>query len=274
VTPGYFTALGASLKRGRYFTESDDLTKPRVAIVNEAMARVHFPNQDPLGQQLSYLSDPPVPIAIVGIVADIRQGPLDAPIPPVLYIPFNQNTGTFLGLVVRSSQSGTSLLAALSDAVRGINPDIVITAAQTMNDRIHLSQSAYLHRSSAWLVGGFAALALLLGVIGLYGVIAYSVAQRTREIGVRIALGAQRRSVYELVLGEAGRLIALGTATGLVLSVAAGGLLRGLLFGVSAWDVPTLAGVATVLASAALLASYLPARRAAAVNPVEALRTE
>lgn len=274
VTPGYFTTLGANLTRGRYFTESDDLTKPRVAIVNEAMARVYFPNQDPLGQQLSYLSDPPVPIEIVGIVADVREGPLDAPIPPVLYIPFNQSPSAFLGLVVRSSQSATSSLAALSDAVRGIDPNIVITAAQSMNDRIQLSQSAYLHRSSAWLVGGFAALALLLGVIGLYGVIAYSVGQRTREIGVRIALGAQRRSVYELVLGEAGKLIALGTATGLVLSVAAGGSLRGLLFGVSSWDVPTLAGVATVLASAALLASYLPARRAAAINPVEALRTE
>ena len=143
-----------------------------------------------------------------------------------------------------------------------------------MSDRINESPAAYLHRSSAWLVGGFAALALLLGVIGLYGVIAYSVGQRTREIGVRIALGAQRRSVYELVLGEAGWLMALGTATGLVGSVGAATLMRGLLFGVSSWDVPTLAGVAVVLASSALLASYLPARRAASVDPVEALRTE
>jgi ABC-type antimicrobial peptide transport system permease subunit len=114
----------------------------------------------------------------------------------------------------------------------------------------------------------------LLGVIGLYGVIAYSVGQRTREIGVRIALGAQRRSVYELVLGEAGGLIALGTVTGLVCSVAVATLMRGLLFCVRSWDLPTLAGVAVVLASSALLASFLPARRAAAVNPVDALRTE
>jgi predicted permease len=274
VSSGYFTTVGATLQRGRYFTEDEDVKKPRVAIINEAMVRAHFPNEDPLGKQLSYLSDPPVPIEIVGIVADIREGPLDAPIPPALYIPFNQSAGNFLGVVVRTSHSEASLLPALSDAVRGINPNIVITAAQTMTDRIHLSQSAYLHRSSAWLVGGFAALALLLGVIGLYGVIAYSVGQRTREIGVRIALGAQRRSVYELVLGEAGGLIALGTVTGLVCSVAVATLMRGLLFGVQTWDLPTLAGVAAVLASSALLASYLPARRAAAVNPVDALRTE
>jgi ABC-type antimicrobial peptide transport system permease subunit len=123
-------------------------------------------------------------------------------------------------------------------------------------------------------VGGFAGLALLLGVIGLYGVISYSVGQRTREIGVRMALGAQPRSVYELVLGEAAWLIGLGTVTGLVSSVAAATVMRGLLFGVRSWDVPTLLAVAAVLGTAALLASYLPARRAASVNPVEALRTE
>jgi len=274
VTSGYFTALGAKLQRGRYFTDEEDLSKPRVAIINEAMARAHFPNEDPLGKQLSYLSDPPVPMEIVGIVADIREGPLDAPVPPALYIPFNQSTGTFLGVVVRTSQAPTSLLPTLADTVRGINPHIVVTATQTMNDRIHLSPSAYLHRSSAWLVGGFAGLALVLGVIGLYGVIAYSVGQRTREIGVRIALGAQRQAVLGLILGEAGWLVALGTAAGLVLSLGAGGLLRGLLFEVSSWDLPTLVLVGVVLAGSALLASYLPARRAAAVNPMDALRTE
>jgi ABC-type antimicrobial peptide transport system permease subunit len=211
---------------------------------------------------------------IVGIIEDLREGPLDAPIPPVLYLPLNQNAGNYLGVAVRTSQAGSSLLPTIADAIRSIHPEIVITASQTMSARIYESPAAYLHRSSAWLVGGFAALALVLGVIGLYGVIAYSVGQRTREIGVRIALGAQRRSVYELVLGEAGGLVALGTAAGLVCSVGAATLMRGLLFGVSSWDAPTLAGVAVVLASSALLASYLPARRAASVDPVVALRTE
>jgi predicted permease len=274
VSPGYFKAIGAKLQRGRYFTESDDGSRPRVAIINHAMARQYFPDEEPLGKQLSYLSDPPVPMEIVGVVEDIREGPLDAAIPPALYIPFNQSAGNFLGVVVRTSLAGPLLLPTLAEAVRAINPNIVITSSQTMSERIYSSPSAYLHRSAAWLVGGFATVALILGVIGLYGVIAYSVGQRTREIGVRIALGAERRSVYELVLGEAGWLIGLGTLAGLACSVATATLMRGLLFGVRSWDVPTLIVVAGVLGTSALLASYLPARRAASIDPVAALRTE
>jgi macrolide transport system ATP-binding/permease protein len=131
-----------------------------------------------------------------------------------------------------------------------------------------------LHRFSAWLVGGFAAMALVLGVVGLYGVIAYSVSQRTREIGVRMALGAQRSSVYSLVLRQAGWLTFVGIAIGLACSIAASTLIRKLLFGVEAWDAATLIGVALLLGSAAMAASFLPARRAASVNPVEALRAE
>ena len=143
-----------------------------------------------------------------------------------------------------------------------------------MQQRIDDSQAAYIHRSAAYLMAGFAALALVLGVVGLYGVIAYSVSQRTREIGVRMALGAPRGSVYSLVLGEAGRLTALGIGAGLVCSVGTATLMRKLLFGTAAWDAGTLLGVAAVLAVSALAASYIPARRAASVNPVEALRAE
>ncbi len=143
-----------------------------------------------------------------------------------------------------------------------------------MTQRINDSPAAYLHRSAAYLVGGFAVLALVLGVVGLYGVIAYSVSQRTREIGVRMALGAQRASVYQLVMKEAGRLTAMGIAAGLVRSVGTAMLIRGLLFGVKAWDASTLGVVAGVLAASAMLASFVPARRAASVNPVEALRAE
>ena len=143
-----------------------------------------------------------------------------------------------------------------------------------MNEKIHDSQSAYLHRSSAWLVGGFAGLALLLSVVGLYGVIAYSVSRRTREIGIRMALGAGRSSVYQLILKEAGWLTAIGIMAGLVSSLAATTLMRTLLFEVRTWDVPTLGAVAGILGICALLASFVPARRAAAVNPTEALRLE
>jgi macrolide transport system ATP-binding/permease protein len=274
VSAGYFNTLGAKLLRGRHFEELEDVSKPRVGIVNQAFVRQYFPGEDALGKQLSFLSTPPVPIEIVGVVEDIREGPLDAAIPPVLYIPFNQSTDRAFGVVTRTSQPGGSLLPALAAAIKQIDPDIVTIGGQTMTDRIHNSPSAYLHRSSAWLVGGFAALALLLGLVGLYGVVAYSVSQRPREIGVRMALGAQPSAVYRLILKEAGWLTAVGIVLGLGCSVGAATLMRGLLFGVRSWDIPTLAVVACGLGLAALLASYIPARRAASVNPVEALRAE
>lgn len=143
-----------------------------------------------------------------------------------------------------------------------------------MTAKISQSPSVYVHRSAAWLTGAFAAVAFLLSVIGLYGVVAYSVTQRTREIGVRIALGAERATVYQLILREAGRLTISGVILGLACSLAATGLLRSLLYGVRSWDVPTLVGVAAALGISALLASYIPARRAASVNPVDALRAE
>jgi ABC-type antimicrobial peptide transport system permease subunit len=160
------------------------------------------------------------------------------------------------------------------DTVHQIDPGLVADEQDTMLNRINTSQAAYLHRSAAWLVGGFAGMALLIGSIGLYGVIAYSVAQRTREIGVRMALGAQRTSVYRIILSEAGWLAICGTVGGAIVSVASVRLLRTLLFGVRPWDITTLLTVASLLIASALLASYLPARRAASINPVEALRAE
>ena len=274
VSPRYFTALGAKLSRGRYFREDEDTSKPRVAIINQAMARKYFPGEDPVGKQLAYVSIPRPPLEIVGIIEDIKEGPLDETIPPVLYIPFLQELQNNFTLVVRTAQAEQSLLPALAAIIRQIDPAIVTYRGVTMIDKIHDSQSAYLHRSSAWLVGGFAALALLLSGVGLYGVIAYSVSRRTREIGIRMALGACRSSVYRLILKEAGRLTAIGIIAGLASSLGATTLMRTLLFEVRSWDVPTLAAVAAILAISALLASFLPARRAAAVNPTDALRLE
>jgi predicted permease len=274
VSSAYFTTLGAKLLRGRYFSENEDAAKPRVAIINRALARQFFPGEDPIGKQISGLATPAKPVEIVGVVEDIKEGGLDTANRPVLYFPFNQDPGNYFILVVRTSQAGSSLLPALSAAIHQINPGIVTAAGAAMTDQINNSQSAYLHRSSAWLVGSFAALALLLGVVGLYGVVAYSVSQRTREIGVRMALGAKRGSVYRLILKEAGWLTAVGVAMGLITSLGAATLMRGLLFSVRSWDVPTLAIVAVGLGVSALLASFLPARRAAAINPIEALRAE
>jgi len=166
------------------------------------------------------------------------------------------------------------VLPTLAAAVHRIDPSIATSDATTMTKMVNDSYSAYLHRSSAWLMGGFAGVALLLSVIGLYGITAYSVSQRTREIGVRMALGAQRSSVYRLVLKEAGWLIGVGMVGGLGCSVGAALLMRKLLFDTETWDASVLAGVTVVLTMSALLASYIPARRAASVNPVDALRAE
>ncbi len=272
VSPTYFATVGAKLARGRYFREDEDGTKPAVAIVNQAFARQHFAGEEVLGRHVSYLSTPPVPIEIVGVVEDIREGPLDAAIPPVLYIPFYQSPDRFFSLMVRTSQSEAALLPAMAAKIR--QAGVVSMGGMTMSERLEQTPSAVLHRTSAWLVGGFAAAALVLGLVGLYGVVAYSVSQRTREIGVRMALGARPSAVYRLILGEAGWLTGFGLLLGLVASVGAATLIQGLLFGVSSWDLPTLGMVAVGLGFAALLASFVPARRAAAINPVDALRAE
>ena len=275
VSPDYFTALRAKLIRGRYFTDADDTTKPNVVIINQALERQYFPGEDPIGKQIGDTALSPNSIMeIVGIVDDIREGSLDDDIWPAIYVPFNQSPDTYFSVVARTSQAEQSVLPTLIAAIHQIDTSIGTIGESTMTDRINDSQTAYLHRSSAWLVGGFAVLALLLSVIGLYGVVAYSVSQRTREIGIRMALGAQPKSVYRLILREAGWLTGMGIAVGLACCVPAATLIRHLLFGVNSWDVPTLATVAVVLGISALLASFIPAHRAASVNPVEALRAE
>jgi len=275
VSSGYFQTLQSQLLRGRYFAENEDKSKPEVVIISETMAKQYFPDENPVGKQIAFDIDKPKEyLQIVGVVKSLQEGQLDADPRGAMYVPYNQGPDSFFSVVVRTSQSEEAILPALTSIVRQIDPNIATYGASTMVERIHDSPSAYLHRSAAWLVGGFASLALLLGLVGLYGVIAYSVSQRTREIGVRMALGAQRSSVYRLVLGEAGWLTIIGIIAGLAVSLAATMLMRQLLFGVRAWDVTTLIAVAVMLAICALVASYLPAKRAASVNPVEALRAE
>jgi macrolide transport system ATP-binding/permease protein len=275
VSSEYFTTIKARLLRGRYFADAEDASKPGVVVINQTLARQYFPGQDPLGKKIvHYDLDPKSMREIIGIVDDIKEGPLDSEIWPAVYYPLNQAPTPYFTLVVRTSQAEQSILPTLVSTIHQIDPNIGTSDEATMTQRINDSQTAYLHRSSAWLVGGFASLALLLGAVGLYGVIAYSVSQRTREIGVRMALGAQRGSVYRLILTEAGWLTAGGITIGLGCSLVAASLMGKLLFGVHAWDVSTLAAVVMVLAASALLASYVPAHRAASVNPLEALRAE
>ena len=275
VSSEYFQTLQATLLRGRYFTDAEDASKPRVAIINQAFAKQYFPGEDPIGKKIgdTDLSQKSI-TEVIGIVDNIKDGPLESETWPTVYYPFNQSPETYLSVVARTSQAEQSVLPAMVATVHRIDPDLGTMGEATMTQRINLSPSAYLHRSSAWLVGGFAVLALLLGVVGLYGVVAYSVSRRTREIGVRMALGAERKAVYRLILKEAGWLTVLGIVAGLLCSIAAASLMQKLLFGIRSWDLPTLVVVAAVLAVSALIGSYIPARRAASVNPVEALRVE
>jgi len=275
VSVGLFATLQVRLKNGRFFSDADDVGKPKVMMINQAFAQKYFPGEDPIGKRVGDTELTPTSIReIIGVVENIKEAGLDQEQWPTEYEPFDQSPDSYFSLVLRTSQDAGSILPALSPLIHSVNPNVGVDSERTMQGRIDDSEAAYIHRSAAYLVGGFAALALLLGVVGLYGVIAYSVSQRTREIGVRMALGAQRSSVYKLVLGEAAKLIGVGVVVGLAGSVGAAMLMGKLLFGVQAWDAGTLISVAVVLGAAAMMASYFPARRAASVNPTEALRAE
>jgi macrolide transport system ATP-binding/permease protein len=274
VSAGFFGTIQARLLLGRMFQDDEDGSKPLVAIVNQALVRRYFGGGKAVGQSIYYDWDPKHPMQVVGVVADIKEGPLQGANSPAVYRPVYQQMTSWPTILVRTRESESAVLPRVADAIHRIDPFIAVSGGESMQDRIARSPTAYLHRSAAYLAGAFAAVALLLSVVGLYGVVAYSVSQRTREIGLRMALGAGQYTVERLILSEAGLLTALGLVFGLAGSLAGATLLRNLLFGVSAWDLPTLIGVAAVLGFSALLASYIPARRAASVNPVEALRTD
>jgi macrolide transport system ATP-binding/permease protein len=240
-------------------------------IINNTAAQRYFRGDNPIGQSIAIGGAGSPLREIVGVVADIKDGPPESPPHPAAYVPFDQSAFT---LVVRSAQAEHTVFPSVVAAVHDVKPGLLVHGQTTMSEQMRRLPSTSLNRSSAWLVGGFASIAFMLSAVGLYGVIAYTASQRAREIGVRIALGAQRRSVYWLVMGDAARLVSLGAALGVVGAVALGTLMPHLLFAVESWDPAILAAASTALIISALLASYLPARRAVFVNPVEVLRAE
>jgi predicted permease len=275
VDEGYFRAIRARVASGRGFTAHDDATAPRVVIVNQAFVRTYFPHENPLGQKLLYApTSRTPPLDIVGVVDDIKENPLDAVTPPTMYTPFAQDPDDGFWLFVRTALPEDAVLPELATAIHGLDSDLATFGGTRLSRLVDGSAPAYLRRSGAWLVGTFAVCAWLLGVVGLYGIVAYSVGRRTREIGVRMALGAPRGSVARLIVGDAGRVVIVGLLAGTLAAAGAATLARSLLFGVTAWDPVTLGGVAAALGASALLASYIPARRAAAINPIDALRVE
>jgi macrolide transport system ATP-binding/permease protein len=270
----YMETMGARLLRGHFFSEAeDDAHKPQIAVVNHMLAEEYFPGENPIGKRLAYEGSKDS-MEVVGEIADMKEGQLDTPNRPVIYRPFNQSASSEFLVMVRTGQDEKAMLPAIAAAIHQIDAELAVSYPNTMTEVVNESNSAYLHRASASLVGGFAAVALVLSLVGLYGVIAYSVSQRTREIGVRMALGAERSAVYRMVFREAGVLTVIGIGAGLICSMVAASLMRNLLFGTQAWDASTLLTVAALLGFSAMAACYLPARHAASVNPVEALRAE
>jgi putative ABC transport system permease protein len=276
VTTDYFRTMGIALRRGRTFTAQDGPAAPRVVIINENMARRFWPNEDPLGKRISYgdASDAndSTWMTIVGVVGDMRRTGYDAPVRYETFLPEGQIGAGRMTLVVRTSGDPLAAAAPVRAAIRALDPDQPVFAVKSVDQL--LSAMVAQRRFSMALLAAFAGLALALGLVGVYGVTSYLVAQRTREVGLRVALGAQPGQLVRMVVRQGMRVAALGLAVGLAAALALGRLMAGLLYGVGPFDPATLAAVVLGLVAATLLANYLPARRAARVDPLVALRSE
>src|SRR5256714_4588210 len=272
VTTDYFRVLKTPLLRGRLFSEGDNADAPRVAIINEALAKKYWANQDALGKRITF-SDPRKPdakwLTIVGIVRSIRHRALDVDPAPEYYLPLAQRPQSSMILAVRGGQDQPGLTSAIRREIQSIDPDQPIANVRTLETVT--ADSVAPRRMSMVLLGAFAGIALLLAGVGIYGVISYLVVQRTHEIGVRMALGAQRSDVLRLVVGHAAKLVGIGTAIGLILALFSTRTLSALLYNVGAFDAGTFVFVTIALAAIALLASYIPALRATRADPMIAL---
>jgi len=274
ISPDYFRTIGTPLIRGRFFEQTDDLQGEQVAIIDEALAQRYFANREPLGRRIKR-GGPKFTapwITIVGVVRNIKTDGLDLPDQPHLYFPIFQSPGYAMAVYLRTDVAATSLIQPLREQVSAVDRDLPIFGERTMEQVVVESVSR--RRFAMQVVGLFGILALLLAAVGIYGVIAYSVTQRTREIGIRVALGASRRTILNWVLRQGMYLIGAGVAGGLIGAFALTRLIRSLLFGVGPTDVVTYVCLAIVLTVVALIACYIPARRATKVDPLVALRYE
>ena len=275
VSPNYFHDMGIPLAGGRPFDARDVRNAPRTVIVNRTLARRFFGGANPIGRRIRFTFNDKQPFReIVGVVGDENEKSLDADPSPVVYASFFQSLDDSMSLVVRTAGKPEDLGPAVKAAIRALDKDVMVLDVTSMGRLITDAPSTFLRRYPAFLIGLFAALALFLAAIGLYGIMAFAVSCRVREIGIRVALGAQRGDVVGMVLREGSRLVAAGLALGIAGALAATRMLSSILFRTRPFDPPTIAAVSALLAAAALLACYLPARRAANVDPMVALREE
>ena len=275
VTPAFFTTLGVPILRGRGIQDGDLPGARSVYLVNQAFVKRFFPSENPVGQfiQLGWGASDAEPYAeIVGVVGDVHGEGLENTPLPTVYASLAQYPFSSLTLVVRTSAAPASLAAPLRSIVRNLDREVPVFSVQTMAERV--ASSVGRPRFFTTLVALFAIVALVLAAVGLYGVIAYAVSQRTHELGIRVALGATTQRISAMVIREGLALTAVGAGLGIVAALAAGSVVASLLFGVTARDPITLAGVVVVLAAVAMVASWLPARRAARVDPLVAMRGE
>src|SRR5262250_1809840 len=271
ISPDYFEVLQASLLRGRSFTEGDEDGKPLVAIVDESTAHKYWPSRDPLGRRVRFARDPTKPwTTIVGVVGDIKSDGLDIDGVPHIYVSTFQDSSRRLSVVLRTSLPASLLEPQIRHEIQSIDPGLPVFGVASMNDVLDRSLAS--RRFSADLVGGFAALAVLLASIGIYGLLAYMVGQRSREIGIRVALGARREDIQRMFLRKGVALASVGVVTGLVISASSAPVMASLLYGVRPHDGVVFLTVPLLLFAVAVLASYLPTRRAAKVDPLSALR--
>jgi putative ABC transport system permease protein len=270
-SPDFFRTMHIPLLQGRKFSPQDRIGSSPAVIINQSTANQYFPGQNPIGKHLHISSDL-IEREIIGVVGDLKFSALTAPNFPEMYLPLEQVPWPITTLVVRSNSNSKPLIAAVRQKISEIDPDLPIAGIQSMNDIV--ASSVAQPKLLTQLVGVFATFALLLAAIGIYGVMAYSVARRTQELGIRVALGAQPADILRIVLGQGMRLVLIGLGLGVAVSLGLTRLLSSLLFGVSTTDPWTFGGVALALVTVAMLASYIPARRAMRVDPIVALRYE
>jgi len=274
-SPGYFEAMAIRLVAGRTFSPRDDATAPQVVVINRAMARTHFAGEEPIGKRvwLGWEEDGVRRGGqIVGIIDDVRQFGLDRPSEPEMYVPFDQAPVRQMTVVARTSAPNEAVFAAARSAVRALDPDLPLFALGTLEQ--HFERSTSRPRLYMSLLGAFAAVAALLAAIGLYGVVSYAVRQQTRELGIRLALGATRSNVARTVVGNSLKVTMLGAALGIVGALAVSRLVRALLFGITPTDPLTYGAVVVLMVTIGAVAGWLPARRATSIDPASTLRSE